>query len=71
MAEYDKLLSEKTKIVATIHISNALGTINPIKYMIDQAHTYGAAVLIDGAQAVPHLKPNMQELDCDFMFFRT
>jgi cysteine desulfurase/selenocysteine lyase len=52
MAEYDKLLSEKTKIVATIHISNALGTINPIKYMIDQAHTYGAAVLIDGAQAV-------------------
>jgi cysteine desulfurase/selenocysteine lyase len=51
MAEYDKLLSEK-KIVATIHISNA-GTINPIKYMIDQAHTYGAAVLIDGAQAVP------------------
>jgi cysteine desulfurase/selenocysteine lyase len=39
--------------------------------MIDQAHTYGAAVLIDGAQAVPHLKPNMQELDCDFMFFRT
>jgi cysteine desulfurase/selenocysteine lyase len=57
MAEYDKLLSEKTKIVATIHISNALGTINPIKYMIDQAHTYGAAVLIDGAQAVPHLKP--------------
>jgi cysteine desulfurase/selenocysteine lyase len=53
MAEYDKLLSEKTKIVATIHISNALGTINPIKYMIDQAHTYGAAVLIDGAQAVP------------------
>jgi cysteine desulfurase/selenocysteine lyase len=53
MAEYDKLLSEKTKIVATIHISNALGTINPVKYMIDQAHTYGAAVLIDGAQAVP------------------
>jgi cysteine desulfurase/selenocysteine lyase len=41
------------KLVATIHISNALGTINPIKYMIDQAHTYGAAVLIDGAQAVP------------------
>jgi cysteine desulfurase/selenocysteine lyase len=52
MAEYDKLLSEKTKIVATIHISNALGTINPSS-MIDQAHTYGAAVLIDGAQAVP------------------
>jgi cysteine desulfurase/selenocysteine lyase len=48
---------QKTKIVATIHISNALGTINPIKYMIDQAHAYGAAVLIDGAQAVPHLNP--------------
>jgi cysteine desulfurase/selenocysteine lyase len=61
MAEYDKLLSEKTKIVATIHISNALGTINPIKYMIDQAHTYGAAVLID-AQAVPHLKPTCKRV---------
>jgi cysteine desulfurase/selenocysteine lyase len=67
MAEYDKLLSEKTKIVATIHISNAL--INPVKYMIDQAHTYGAAVLIDGAQAVP-FKTNMQELDCDFYVFQ-
>jgi len=69
MAEYDKLLSEKTKIVTVNHISNALGTINPIKYMIDKAHEFGAAILIDGAQAVPHLKPDVQELDCDFYVF--
>ena len=69
LSEYDKLLSEKTKIVTVNHISNALGTINPIKYMIDKAHEFGAAVLIDGAQAVPHLKPNVQELDCDFYVF--
>lgn len=69
MAEYDKLLSDKTKIVTVNHISNALGIINPIKYMIDKAHEVGAAVLIDGAQAVPHLKPNVQELDCDFYAF--
>jgi len=69
MAEYDQLLSNKTKIVTVNHISNALGTINPIKYMIDKAHQFGAAVFIDGAQAVPHLKPNVQELDCDFYAF--
>ena len=69
MAEYDKLLSDKTKIVTVNHISNALGTINPIKYMIDKAHEFGAAILIDGAQAVPHLKPDVQELDCDFYAF--
>ena len=69
LSEYDKLLSNKTKIVTVNHISNALGTINPIKYMIDKAHEFGAAVLIDGAQAVPHLKPNVQELDCDFYVF--
>jgi cysteine desulfurase/selenocysteine lyase len=69
MAEYDKLLSDKTKIVTVNHISNALGTINPVKYMIDKAHEVGAAVLIDGAQAVPHLKPDVQELDCDFYVF--
>jgi cysteine desulfurase/selenocysteine lyase len=69
MAEYDKLLSDKTKIVTVNHISNALGTINPIKYMIDKAHVFGAAILIDGAQAVPHLKPDVQELDCDFYVF--
>ncbi|MGO4820116.1 MULTISPECIES: aminotransferase class V-fold PLP-dependent enzyme [unclassified Flavobacterium] len=69
MAEYDKLLSDKTKIVTVNHISNALGTVNPIKYMIDKAHEVGAAVLIDGAQAVPHVRPNVQELDCDFYVF--
>jgi cysteine desulfurase/selenocysteine lyase len=69
LSEYDKLLSNNTKIVTVNHISNALGTINPIKYMIDKAHEVGAAILIDGAQAVPHLKPNVQELDCDFYVF--
>ena len=69
LSEYDKLLSNKTKIMTVNHISNALGTINPIKYMIDKAHEFGAAVLIDGAQAVPHLKPDVQELDCDFYVF--
>lgn len=69
MSEYDKLLSYKTKIVTVNHISNALGTINPVKYMTDKAHEFGAAVLIDGAQAVPHLKPNVQKLDCDFYVF--
>lgn len=68
-SEYDKLLSDKTKIVTVNHISNALGTINPIKEMIAKAHHFGAAVLIDGAQATPHLKPDVQDLDCDFYVF--
>ncbi len=67
--EFDKLLSDKTKIVAVNHISNALGTINPIEYMIEKAHEFGAAILIDGAQATPHLKPDVQSLDCDFYVF--
>lgn len=69
LAAFDQLLSEKTKIVTVNHISNALGTINPIKYIIDKAHEFGAAVFIDGAQAVPHLKPDVQALDCDFYAF--
>ena len=69
LSEFDKLVSDKTKIVTVNHISNALGTVNPIQYMIDKAHQFGAAILIDGAQAVPHLKPNVQELDCDFYVF--
>jgi cysteine desulfurase / selenocysteine lyase len=69
ISEFDVLLSEKTKIVTVNHISNALGVINPIKYIIEKAHAVGAAVLIDGAQAVPHLKPDVQELDCDFYAF--
>ncbi len=67
--DFDKLISQKTKIVAVNHISNALGTLNPIKHIIEKAHQFGAAVLIDGAQAVPHLKPDVQDLDCDFYVF--
>ncbi|MBP9848692.1 MAG: cysteine desulfurase [Flavobacterium sp.] len=69
LSEFDKLLSEKTKIVTVNHISNALGTVNPIEYIIKKAHEVGAAVLIDGAQATPHLRPNVQALDCDFYVF--
>ena len=66
---YLQLLSNKTKLVAVTHISNALGTINPIQQMVDQAHQVGAAFLVDGAQAVPHLQPDVQALDCDFYAF--
>ncbi|MCA0131166.1 aminotransferase class V-fold PLP-dependent enzyme [Winogradskyella alexanderae] len=66
LSEYDALLNETTKLVFVNHISNALGTINPIKTIIEKAHSVGAAVLVDGAQACPHLKPNVQELDVDF-----
>jgi cysteine desulfurase/selenocysteine lyase len=69
ISEYETLLSDKTKIVTVNHISNALGVINPVKEMIAKAHAVGAAVLIDGAQAVPHLKPDVQDLDCDFYAF--
>ena len=69
ISEFDKLLSEKTKIVTVNHISNALGTVNPIEYIIKKAHGVGAAVLIDGAQATPHLRPDVQALDCDFYVF--
>jgi len=66
MNAYDNLLSEKTKLVFVNHVSNALGTINPIKEIIDKAHKVNAAVLIDGAQSCPHIKPNVQDLDVDF-----
>lgn len=69
LSEYEVLLSEKTKIVTVNHISNALGTINPVEYIVQKAHEVGAAVLIDGAQATPHLKPDVQALDCDFYVF--
>lgn len=69
LSKFDNLLSEKTKIVAVNHISNALGTVNPIEYIIKKAHGVGAAVLIDGAQATPHLRPDVQALDCDFYVF--
>ncbi|KAB7528753.1 SufS family cysteine desulfurase [Flagellimonas olearia] len=66
MEEYHALLSGKTKLVFCNHVSNALGTINPIKEIIDAAHKVGAAVLIDGAQAAAHIKPDLQALDVDF-----
>jgi cysteine desulfurase/selenocysteine lyase len=66
MSEYDKLLSNKTKLVCCNHISNALGTLNPIEEIIKKAHAVGAAVLIDGAQSCPHLQPDVQALDVDF-----
>jgi cysteine desulfurase/selenocysteine lyase len=67
--EYDALLNERTKLVAIAHVSNALGTVNPIKEMIDRAHKYGVPVLIDGAQWVPHNSVDVQDLDCDFYAF--
>lgn len=69
LEEYEKLLNEKTRIVAVGHISNALGTINPVKTIINKAHAVGAKVLVDGAQAVPHTRVDVKELDCDFYVF--
>ena len=66
MDEFETLLKLKPKLIFTNHISNALGTINPIKKIITKAHSVGAAVLVDGAQACPHIKPDVQELDVDF-----
>ncbi|NRB59708.1 MAG: cysteine desulfurase [Winogradskyella sp.] len=66
MSEYEKLLSVNTKLVFVNHISNALGTINPIEDITEKAHMVGAAVLIDGAQACPHIKPDVQALNVDF-----
>jgi cysteine desulfurase/selenocysteine lyase len=67
--EYKKLLTSDTKLVAIAHVSNALGTINPIRQMIRTAHQHGIPVLVDGAQAVPHLQVDVQDLDCDFYAF--
>lgn len=67
--EYEKLFNERTKFVGVMHVSNALGTINPIKQMIAFAHARGVPVLIDGAQAAPHMKVDVQDLDCDFYAF--
>ena len=63
---YHNMLNKNTKLVFCNHVSNALGTVNPIKEIIDAAHKVGAAVLVDGAQATPHIKPDVQELDVDF-----
>ncbi|MBP6460757.1 MAG: aminotransferase class V-fold PLP-dependent enzyme, partial [Crocinitomicaceae bacterium] len=67
--EYEKLLNEKTKLVSVTHISNTLGTINPVKKIIASAHNVGAKVLIDGAQSIQHKKIDVQALDCDFYVF--
>ena len=67
--EYVRLLGARTKLVAVAHISNALGTINPVKRMIEMAHRQGVPVLIDGAQAAPHVRVDVRELDCDFYVF--
>jgi len=67
--EYLKLLSDRTKLVSLVWVSNSLGTVNPVKALIDEAHKRGAVVVIDAAQAVTHLPINVQELDCDFLVF--
>ena len=69
MEEYEKLLSPKTRIVSVNHVSNALGTVNPIKEITRLAHAAGAKVLIDGAQSTPHMKIDVQDIDCDFYTF--
>ena len=67
--EFDKLLNPKTKLISVTHISNTLGTINPVKDLIKKAHAVGAKVLIDGAQSIQHLKVDVRDLDCDFYTF--
>ncbi len=67
--KYEKMFNSRTKLVSLVHISNVLGTINPIKLMIEIAHNHGVPVLIDGAQGIPHMKIDVQELDCDFYAF--
>ena len=67
--EYLKLFSEHTKLVCVMHVSNVLGTVNPVKEMIAVAHAHGVPVLVDGAQSVPHMKVDVQDLDADFFAF--
>lgn len=69
LVEFESLLSEKTKLLSIVHISNALGTINPIKSMIKQAHAKDIPVLVDGAQSAPHMAVDVRDLDCDFYVF--
>lgn len=69
ISEFESLLSKKTKLVALIHVSNALGTVNPAKELIAKAHAVGAIVLLDGAQSVAHMPVDVQDLDCDFYAF--
>ena len=67
--EYDALLNERTRLVAVTHVSNALGTVSPVKEIIERAHKYGVPVLLDGAQSAPHMPIDVQDLDCDFFAF--
>ncbi|MBQ5742042.1 MAG: cysteine desulfurase [Bacteroidaceae bacterium] len=67
--EYEKLFTNRTRIVSVAHVSNVLGTINPVKEMIEIAHAHGVPVLIDGAQSTPHMAVDVQQLDCDFIAF--
>ena len=69
MEEYERLFNEKTRLVSVMHVSNVLGTVNPVRRIIDTAHSHGVPVLIDGAQSTPHFAVDMQELDCDFFAF--
>ena len=69
LAEFERLLTDRTRLVALVHVSNALGTINPVKRLVAIAHAHGIPVLVDGAQAVPHLRVDVQDLDCDFYVF--
>jgi cysteine desulfurase/selenocysteine lyase len=69
MEEFERLLNERTRIVSVVHVSNALGTINPVKRIVEMAHAAGAKVLLDGAQAVPHMRVDVQDLGCDFYAF--
>jgi len=69
MEEYERLLNRKTKLVSIVHVSNALGTVNPVKELIRMAHTNGSLFMVDGAQAVVHLDIDVQDLDCDFFAF--
>src|SRR5699024_6106457 len=69
IAEAKKTISNQTKIVAITHVSNVLGTINPIKEITELAHAVGAVIVVDGAQSAPHMKVDVQDLDCDFYVF--
>ena len=69
MDEYDKLFSDRTKIVSVAHVSNTLGTVNPVKDIVRIAHEHGVPVMVDGAQSTPHFKVDVQDLDCDFFAF--
>src|SRR5690606_28503314 len=69
LEEFDKMLSPRVKIISLVHVSNALGTVNPVEYVIEKAHQEGAKVVLDGAQSSSHLTIDVQKLDCDFFVF--